>query len=400
MPEFGYSAIDAAGRAVHGRQRAPTVEAARARLVARSLQPTSMQPLAGDEGARQSARPMTAAERVTFTRQFATLISVSPVAEALAALAQGNSARRIAAAAGSLSSAVQAGRPLAAAMAEQPDAFPPLYRGTVAAGEQTGALAQVMARLADLLERQADVRSRIQAALVYPLVLGIVALVIVAGLLAFVVPRIVEQFETLGQTLPLLTRLVIGLSDGLRQFGLVGLALLLAAGFGLKRLLRDPALRLAFDRRLLRLPLAGRLLREIDSARLARTLSTLIGNGMPLIDALRLTEATLSNRAMQAACGQMIETVREGGSLAGAMRRTGLFPSQLVHMTAAGESSSALEPMLLTAASYQERDFDRLMRSALSLLEPMIIVVMGVIVALIVLAILLPILQLNTLASL
>jgi general secretion pathway protein F len=216
--------------------------------------------------------------------------------------------------------------------------------------------------------------------------------------MVFVVPKVVDQFDSMNQTLPLLTRLVIGLSDLMRNWGwlvVLILAGLIAAGAAA---LRNPAIRLQFDRWRLRAPLIGRLTRDLHGAKIARTLSTMIAAGLPVLEGLTITARTVSNRALRQATESMAEAVREGGGLSAAMRRADVFPPILVYMTASGESSGRLEPMLERAADYLEREFAAFTAVMLSLLEPAVIVVMGGVVALIVLSILLPILQINTLA--
>jgi len=230
-------------------------------------------------------------------------------------------------------------------------------------------------------------------------VLAIVALGVVLALMTFVVPQVVEQFDTVGQELPLLTRLVIGLSDILVGWWWLMLLMLVALGFGAWALLRQPPVRLAFDTWLLRVPLLGRLLRDLHAARMARTLSTMVASRLPLLEGLSLTGGTIHNRRLKAASDEITESIRGGGSLSAAMRRAGVFPPLLVYLAASGEAAGRLDEMLERAADYLEREFDRFTATAMSLLEPFIIVIMGAIVATIVLSILLPILQLNTLAG-
>jgi general secretion pathway protein F len=283
-------------------------------------------------------------------------------------------------------------------MALQGAAFPPLYRAMVSAGETSGALAPILERLADGLERDQVVRGKVITALVYPAVLAVVAIGVVIALMTFVVPRVVDQFDSMNQTLPLLTRLVIGLSNGIRDWGWLAALLLAAAATGGVFALRNPAIRLAVDTAILRLPLIGRLTRDLHGAKMARTLSTMITAGLPVLEGLTITARTVSNRRLRLATERMAEAVREGGGLSAAMRRADVFPPILVTMTASGEAGGRLEPMLERAAEYLEREFSTFTAVMLSLIEPAIIVVMGGVVALIVLSILLPILQINTLA--
>lgn len=228
--------------------------------------------------------------------------------------------------------------------------------------------------------------------------LAVVAIGVIAALMAFVVPRVVEQFTSMNQTLPLLTRVVIAISSLITDWGWLVLILLVAGGVLFAAGLRQPAFRLKVDGLMLKLPVIGRLMRDLHGARMARTLSTMIAAGLPVLEGLTITARTVSNRVLRAATESMAESVREGGGLSAAMRRAEVFPPILVYMTASGESSGRLEPMLERAADYLEREFATFTAVMLSLLEPAIIVVMGGIVAVIVLSILLPILQINTLA--
>ena len=222
---------------------------------------------------------------------------------------------------------------------------------------------------------------------------------VVAALMIFVVPQVVEQFDTVGQQLPLLTRIVIALSAVLAGYwwAIVLGVILIAAGF--RQALREPQIKLAFDGWLLRLPLVGRLLRDLHAARMARTLSTMVASRLPLLEGLALTSGTIHNARLRQASDEITDSIRQGGSLSAAMRRSGVFPPLLTYLAASGEAAGRLDEMLERAADYLEREFDRFTATALSLLEPAIIVVMGGIVATIVLSILLPILQLNTLAG-
>ena len=285
-------------------------------------------------------------------------------------------------------------------MARQSASFPPLYRAMVAAGETTGSLTTILARLADLLERQAEVRGKLIAALAYPIVLAIVAIGVVAALMIFVVPRVVEQFTDTGQQLPFLTRAVIAISGFAANWWWLIALLLAAAAFGWVTAMRRPAFKAAVDARLLRLPLLGRLLRDLYAARFARTLATMVSSRLPLVEGLRLTLPTIRNAALASATAAIVDQVRAGGSLSAALRDAGVFPPLLVYMTASGESAGRLEQMLERAADYLEREFDRFTAASMALLEPVIIVLMGSCVALIILAILLPILQLQNLAGL
>lgn len=401
MPAFDYVAVDGAGRTVAGAVEAADETAARGQLGRRRLAPLQVTP------ARMTARAdrpkgklgkLTPKALALTTRQLATLVSVSPIEEALRTLALQADRPVVRRVLEGVHSGVLEGRPLADAMGQQGRAFPPLYRAMVSAGERSGTLQPILERLADDMERDQQVRGKVVTAMVYPAVLAVVALGVVAALMVFVVPKVVDQFDSMNQTLPLLTRMVIGLSELMRHWGwliMLVLAGLTAAGAAA---LRDATIRMRFDRWRLRAPLIGRLTRDLHGAKIARTLSTMIAAGLPVLEGLTITARTVSNRALRQATENMAEAVREGGGLSAAMRRADVFPPILVYMTASGESSGRLEPMLERAADYLEREFATFTAVMLSLLEPAVIVVMGGVVALIVLSILLPILQINTLA--
>jgi general secretion pathway protein F len=242
------------------------------------------------------------------------------------------------------------------------------------------------------------VQSKVTTALVYPIVLAVVACLVVAALMIFVIPKVVEQFDSMGQTLPLLTRIVIAVSNGLGHFGWLIALLAIAAVAAFLRGLRHRPFKLAVDRTLLATPLLGKLIRDVHAARLARTLATMIASGLPLLEGLMLTAGTVRNAVLREAMDGMVAAIREGGALSTSMRRAEVFPPVLVYMTASGEASGRVEAMLMRAADYLEREFDTFTSTLLSLLEPAIIVVLGGVVATIVLSILLPILQINTLA--
>ena len=408
MAAFDYVAVDADGRTVRGTLTTADDGAARTLLARRRLMPLEITPSRGTTASRGAtgqnapARPgggrLDARTLALTTRQLATLVTVSPVEEALRAIMLQADRPAARAVLERVHGAVLEGRRLSDAMALQGSAFPPLYRAMVSAGETSGALAPILERLAEGLERDQVVRGKVITALVYPAVLAVVALGVIMAMMTFVVPRVVDQFESMNQTLPLLTRVVIGLSEAMRDRGwmaALGLALAIA---GAAAALRDPAIRLRVDTAILRLPLVGRLTRDLHGAKMARTLATMIAAGLPVLEGLTITARTVSNRRLRLATEMMAEAVREGGGLSAAMRRADVFPPILVTMTASGESGGRLEPMMERAADYLEREFSTFTAVMLSLIEPAIIVVMGGVVALIVLSILLPILQINTLA--
>ncbi len=402
MSTFEYTALDSGGRTCQGVISAATERLVREELQGRRLVPVRIVPavegLSGRIRNRLKPRKLSVRHLSLITRQLATLVATAPLEEALRTIALQTDNPHLRRVLTATHESVLEGFRLSGAMARQDAAFPPLYRAMVAAGESSGALPTILERLADLLERDEQARSRLKIALVYPAALTITALTVIAALVVFVVPKVVDQFDSMGQRLPLLTRAIIFVSDVARDWGWLFLLLLAAGMIGLVQALRRPDMRLRFDAALLRLPVAGKLIRNVNAARLARTLSTMIASGVPVLEGLLLTVPTVSNRALRQATLLMATTIREGGSLSGAMRRADIFPPILIYMTASGESSGRMDDMLGRSAEYLEREFQTFVALALSLLEPIIIVVMGAVVTMIVLAILLPILQINTLA--
>lgn len=401
MATFDYVALDLAGRTRRGQLKAVDETSAADQLQRKRLAPVKIMASVAkpvSAGRLPWGQGLSAKDRSMFTRQLATLTSVSTLEEALRTIALQVDKPKLKQVIGEVHAAVLEGYRLSDAMARPAKAFPPLYRAMVAAGESSGALPAILDRLADLLEQQQQVRAKITTALVYPIVLAAVACLVVAALMVFVIPKVVEQFDSMGQTLPLLTRLVIGLSTGLQTFGWLILASAAIAVFAFLRALRHRAFKLAVDLWLLSLPMIGRLIRDVHAARLARTLATMVASGLPMLEGLILTAGTVRNAVLQVALDDMIAAIREGGALSVAMRRAEVFPPVLVYMTASGESSGRVEAMLMRAADYLEREFETFTATLLSLLEPAIIVLLGGVVTTIVLSILLPILQINNLA--
>ena len=403
MPDYAYVAVDPRGREKRGTVKAASDRVAREGLEARRLYVVKVSPQLDATPAATTrplsfgAKRLSAKQLTLFTRQLATISEVSPLEEALRTIVRQSEQQHVRTIVANVADGVVEGRRLADALAREPKSFAPLYRAMVSAGESSGALPELLGRLAKLLERQAEMRGKILSALAYPVVLTVVALAVVAALMVAVVPRVVEQFEDVGQQLPLLTRVIIGISDFLAGYWWAILLALALAAVGGWRALQEEGIRLRFDRWLLRVPLLGRLIRDLHAARMARTLSTMIESRLPLIEGLKLTSGTLHNRALRSAMVAMVDSIRGGGSLSSAFARAGIFPPLLVYLAASGESAGQLDTMLARAADYLEREFDNFTATALSMLEPAIIVVMGAVVATIVLAILLPILQLQTL---
>jgi general secretion pathway protein F len=394
MEAFRYQALDAAGRSVSGVVQADTPREARAQLRARGLLPSSVaKPLV-----HGWTRAISAAQLSLLTRQLATLLdSGLTLEQALAALIEEAEAPLVREALAGVKAEVMAGASLAAALGSQPRSFPEFYCALVHGGEESGALPTVLQHLADYLDTRQALRQKTSLALLYPILVAVVAVAIVTGLLVYVVPQVVQVFQQSRQALPLLTRALIGLSDFLR--GAWPFLLLLIGGIAVSAhlALRRPALRRRWHAFLLRLPWLGPLIRGVDTSRFASTLAILVGGGVPLLAALASGARVMSNTVMREAVERAIERVREGTSLALALGETRAFPPLLVHLVASGELSGKLEPMLERAARLETQALERRLEVFLTLLEPVMILVMGAVVLLIVLAILLPIIQINQL---
>jgi general secretion pathway protein F len=405
MPEFAYHAIDPDGREQRGRIAAANDDAARDRLTSKNLYIVSVAPAPARVSALASLpikrQPRLNAKQLTlFTRQLSSLAQVSPLEEALRTISRQSEQPHVRQILTEVHAGVVEGQRLSEAMRREGNSFPPLYRAMIAAGEGAGTLPLITERLAVLLERQAEMRGKLIGALAYPAILSLVAILVVMGLMVSVVPRVVEQFDNVDQQLPLITRIVIGISAFLANYYWVIIIAVILGGLLFVQALKRPAFRLSVDRNVLRIPLLGKLLRNLHAARMARTLATMVASRLPLLEGLRLTGGTIRNKVLSAANDDIVESVRSGGSLSGAMRTSGVFPPLLVYLTASGESAGQLDIMLERAAEYLEREFDNFTSTALSLLEPLIIVAMGGVVAVIILAILLPILQLQNLTGL
>ena len=400
MSSFRFEASDSTGRIEKGLVEADSAAAARSALRARGLIPLAVDDLttSSKPSARRVRRRISDGELALVTRQLSSFLAAGlPVAQALGATidqADEPAVREVFAA---VRSDVYAGHRLAEALAQFPREFPEVYRATVAAGEETGALAGVMERLALFLEERQALRGKIAAAFIYPAVVTLVAFAIVIFLMTYVVPQVVEVFRQSRQALPWPTRFLLGLSELVRVAG-IWVALAAVAGvFGLRAWLRVPARRLAWHGMLLRLPLFGRILRGIDTARFASTLAILTGAGVPLLRALEAARATLANAVLALAVGQIIEAVREGNTLSGSLARSKVFPPVLVHLAASGESTGQLSTQLERAAINLSREAERRALALSTLLEPLLILAMGAIVLGIVLAVLMPIIEINQL---
>jgi general secretion pathway protein F len=332
------------------------------------------------------------------TRQLATLVRAGlPLDEALQAVSEQTERPRLKSIILGVRAKVIEGHTLAAGLDQFPNAFPAVYRATVSAGEQAGQLDSVLERLADYTESRHGLSQKISQALIYPIVLTTFSLAIVVVMLVWVVPRVVGVFETTGQTLPLLTRVLIVLSDFIQSWWwllLIAIVLLVVAA---RQALKNEATRRRLHRRLLGLPLVGRVIRGVNTARFTRTLSILSASGVPVVEGLGISASVVANLPMREAVEEATVRVREGAAIGRSLQQSKLFPPMSIHLISSGESSGELDSMLGRAASHQESEMDSLLSAMLSFLEPALIILMGGMVLLIVLAILLPIFQINQL---
>ncbi|MDH4021937.1 MAG: type II secretion system inner membrane protein GspF [Gammaproteobacteria bacterium] len=404
MGAFEYTAVDASGKESRGVLEGDTARQVRQLLRERQLLPLTVAEVAESEATRQKSftlRPtLSASDLALVTRQLATLVQSSlPLEEALLAVSEQTESSRVKSILIGVRSKVMEGHTLADGFGDFPKAFPEIYRATVSAGEQSGHLDAVLERLADYTEGRQVLRQKIQHAMIYPVVLTVLALLIVSGMLVYVVPKVVGVFSNTGRELPGLTIFLIALSDFLRDYGLYLLIALIAAGFAARRALRRPGPRRWLDAFLLRIPLVAKLVRGSNTARFTRTLSILTGSGVPVLEALRISAAVVTNVPMREAVEGASDRVREGAPIGKSLAVGGYFPPLCVHLISSGEASGELETMLSRAAVNQEREMDGLIAALLGILEPALIVSMGVIVLIIVLAILLPIFELNQLVG-
>ncbi|GMQ87938.1 MAG: type II secretion system inner membrane protein GspF [Gammaproteobacteria bacterium] len=405
MGAFEYVALDNSGKEKKG-----VLEGDTARQVRQQLRDQGWIPLDVSESSERASqtgekkvkirRGVSATDLALITRQLATLVRAGlPLEETLQAAAQQTEKARLQSMLLAVRSRVMEGHTLATGLGDFPHVFPEIYRTTVSAGEQSGHLEVVLERLADYTENRQQMQSKIQLALFYPALLTLVAVGVVIGLMTFVVPQVVQVFDNIGQELPGLTLTLIAMSDFLRNYGLLMLILLALAGVGLAWLLKKEGPKRRFHEILLRLPLIGRLERGVNAGRFARTFSIVTASGVPVLDGLRIASEVMSNVPMRESVEEATRKVREGASIYAALDKSGYFPPMMVHLIASGEASGKLEEMLERAATNQEREIETLISAVMGLFEPILILVMGAVVLIIVLAILLPIFNLNQLVG-
>lgn len=403
MSAYHFVAVSSTGHEQKGVIEAESEKQARQLLRDRSLMPLSVRPA---HEKKQTARKisflsrkrgMSANETALFTRQFATLLAAGmPIEECLQAVAEQTEKPAIKALILGVRGKVMEGHQLADALRDHPDSFSNLFCATIAAGEKSGHLDTVLLRLADYTEQQAAMRQKLKTALIYPTMIVLVAFGIVGFLLEYVVPKMVAVYGSLKQELPFMTELLISTSNFVRDYGLYLLALIVAAFFLWRRALKmNAALRERSHLWMMRLPLIGYASKTADTARFARTLSILTAAGVPVLEAMRISAQLIGIIPIRKAVEEAVNRVREGAAIYLALKQTTYFSPMSIHMIASGESSGQLESMLERVAKHQEDEISRLIEVALALFEPAIILIMGAIVLFIVLAVLLPIFQLN-----
>ena len=404
MGAFEFVALDKSGKESKGLLEGDTPRHVRQMLRERQLLPVSVTEVAKKESRRQSnfsiRRGMSASELALLTRQLATLSQAGlPLEEALLAVSQQNENPRTQSILLGVRSRVMEGHSLADGLADFPQAFPELYRATVAAGEQSGHLDAVLERLAEFTETRQVLQQQIRNALIYPITLVVTAIAIISFMLAYVVPKVVYIFENYDQQLPLLTRIMIGASDFIRDYWIALIIGIIATVYGIRQLLKKEGPKRKFHHLLLRLPVVSKLTRGINTARFTQTLSILAGSGVPILESLRIAAQVVVNVPMREAVEEASLRIREGAMISRSLAASRLFPPMTTHLISSGEASGRLEEMLHRAATNQEREVDGLIATLLGIMQPLLVIVMAAIVLMIVLAILLPIFEINTLIS-
>ncbi len=404
MGAFEYTAVDPSGKEKKGVIEGDTPRRVRQALRERDLLPLSINEIAEKETSTKqifpARRALSANDLAIITRQIATLVhSGIPLEEALTAVGEQNDKPRIKSVIMGVRAKVMEGHTLADGLGDFPKAFPELYRATVLAGEQSGHLDAVLERLADYTESRQELRQKIMNAMIYPIVLTVLALSIVSLMLVYVVPKVVGVFANTGQELPALTTALIALSDFLRDYGVFVLILIGVLAWVARRALQHPGPRRKFHIFLLRLPVVGKLVRGLNTAQFTRTFSILTGSGVPVLESLQISAEVISNLPMRDGVEEAAARIREGAAIGKSLAASGHFPPLCIHLISSGEASGQLEMMLGRAAANQEREMDGLIAALLGILEPALIVGMGGVVLVIVLAILLPIFELNQLVG-
>jgi len=405
MGAFEYTALDAAGKAHKGMLEGDTARQVRTLLRERSLLPVTVAEVAAQESREQRSsvamslfKRVSTADLALLTRQLATLVRAGlPLEEGLFAVSQQTERPRVQSILLGVRARVMEGHPLATGLGDFPRVFPEIYRATVAAGEQSGHLDAVLERLAEYTESREVLRQKVLGAMLYPIVLTVMCFIIVSVLLAYVVPKVVAVFENSRAKLPLMTRVLVAVSDFIRTLGPWVLLAMVIGAVLFWRWQRAPEARRRVQHALLRLPLAGKLLRGFNTARFTRTLSILTASAVPVLDALRIAGEVVTNLPMRDAVTAATARVREGAPIGRSLAASKLFPPMTIHLISSGEASGQLENMLDRAALNQERELEGLVTALTGLLGPLLIVAMGLFVMGIVFAMLLPIFEMNSL---
>lgn len=405
MPAYNYVAVNNAGQELKGVIEAESEKNARQLLRDKSLVPIKVIAAHGKKAQAEASslsgllrpRGMNSKEIALFTRQFATLLSAGlPIEEALLAVGEQTEKQRVKSLILSVRGKVTGGHTLASALREHPEAFSNLFCSTIAAGEKSGHLDKVLMRLAEYTEQQWNMRQKLRTAMIYPTMIVFVAIGIVGFLLEYVVPKMIAVYGHLKQALPTMTKILIAISNFVKAWGIIFIvAIVIAIFFWRRSLKRNVKLRESTHRFMLRLPLIGYAMKTADTARFSRTLSILSASGVPVLEAMTISAQLITTIPIRNAVGQAVHRVREGAAINLALKQTGYFSPMSVHMIASGEASGQLESMLERVARNQEDEISRLIEVALALFEPAIILVMGAVVLFIVLAVLLPIFQLD-----
>ena len=402
MGAFEFVALDKNGKESKGLLEGDTPKHVRQMLRERQLLPVKVSEVARKESKRQAnfslRRGLSASDLALLTRQLATLSeSGLPLEEALLAVSQQNENPRAQSILLGVRSRVMEGHALADGLADFPQAFPELYRATVAAGEQSGHLDGVLERLAEFTESRQILQQQVRNALIYPITLVVTAVLIISFMLAYVIPMVIGVFQNFDAELPVLTRAVIASSDFLRGYWHVTIGAIVAITYGVRKLLAREGPRRRYHHLLLRLPIIGKLTRGINTARFTQTLSILAGSGVPILESLRIAAQVVENIPMREAVEEASLRIREGGMISRSLAASKLFPPMTTHLISSGEAGGRLEEMLARAAVNQEREVDGLISTLLGIMQPLLVIVMAFIVLLIVLAILLPIFEINSL---
>jgi general secretion pathway protein F len=400
MGAFEYTALDTAGREQKGVVEGDTVKHVRQLLREKQLLPVTVGEVKHGEEKRQRTfglrRGISAGDLSLLTRQLATLVKAGlPLEESLLAVSQQSEKPRVQSILLGVRGKVMEGHTLADGLGEFPKVFPEIYRSTVSAGESSGRLDNILERLADYTENREVTRQKVLGALLYPIVLSIICLGIVTGMMVYVVPKVIEVFESSKGKLPFATQVLIFVSDFLRNYGLYLVIALVAAFVAFVYWLKNPDNRRRWHRLLLKLPLFGRLLRGFNTARFTRTFSILTASAVPVLEAMRIAGEVVTNLPMRDAVSAAAARVREGAPIGRSLASSKLFPPMTVHLISSGESSGELDNMLDRAATNQERELDSMMGALVGLLGPLLIVGMGMFVMGIVFAMLMPIFQMN-----